>query len=196
MSRVSKMSGRILLHMCCGPCAVYPISILREKGFDVMGVFFNPNIQPLKEYQRRADSAVKAAENLGIRIVALHREYNPQKFLRRMVFREEQRCVLCYQLRLERTRNMAMKGGFDFFTSTLLFSKRQKHGVIKSVGESLAGSKCDFLYEDFRTGWDQGRQMAMDMDLYRQNYCGCIYSEFERFKNELQEGDNQAQIRG
>ncbi|MFP4107472.1 MAG: epoxyqueuosine reductase QueH [Desulfonatronovibrio sp.] len=188
------MSARILLHMCCGPCAVYPISILREKGFEVMGLFFNPNIHPLKEYQRRADSAIKAGENLGIRVVALHREYNPEKFLRSMVFREEQRCVLCYQMRLERTRNMALKGGFDFFTSTLLFSKRQKHAAIKSTGESLDGSKCGFLYEDFRAGWALGRQMAMDMALYRQNYCGCIYSEFERFKNELQNDDNQGQV--
>lgn len=150
-----------------------------------MGFYFNPNIHPLKEYLRRADSVNKAAEVLGIRVIRGDREYDPEKFLRQMVFREEQRCSLCYQFRLERTRNMALKGGFAFFTTTLLFSKRQKHDLVKSAGESLGTKKSAFLYEDFRQGWHEGRETADEMGLYRQNYCGCIYSEFERFRSEL-----------
>ena len=187
---INSMSGKVLLHICCGPCAVYPLKVLKEKGYEVMGLYYNPNIHPLKEYLRRAGSAEKAARSLGIRIIRLDKEYDPQKFLRMMIFREEQRCFLCYQYRLERTRNMALKGGFDYFTSTLLFSKRQKHDLIRSVGESLGKEKCAFLYEDFRQGWREGRKTADDMELYKQDYCGCIYSEFERFRNELF-GDNQ-----
>ena len=153
-------------------------------------MYCNPNIHPLKEYLRRADSAEKAAKSLGIRIIRTDKEYDPQTFLRRMVFREEQRCLLCYQFRLERTRNMALKGGFDYFTSTLLFSKRQKHNLIRSVGESLGKEKCAFLYHDFRQGWREGRETADEMGLYKQVYCGCIYSEFERFGKELA-GNNQ-----
>jgi epoxyqueuosine reductase len=179
------MSGKILVHICCGPCAVYPLKTLKERGYEVMGFYYNPNIHPLKEYLRRADSVNKAAEILGIRVISGHRDYNPEKFLRQMVFREEQRCSLCYQSRLERTRNMALKGGFDFFSSTLLFSKRQKHALVKSVGESLSRKKSAFFYEDFRQGWGKGSEMALEMGLYQQNYCGCIYSEFERFRREL-----------
>lgn len=179
------MSGRVLIHICCGPCAVYPLKVLREKGYEVMGLFCNPNIHPLQEYLRRARSAGRAAEAMETGLIRLDREYDPVKFLRSAVFREEQRCRLCYQVRLERTRNMALKGGFDFFTTTLLFSKRQKHELIKSTGQALETGKTAFLYEDFRTGWREGRETALELDLYRQNYCGCIYSEFERFQGEL-----------
>ena len=181
----NSMSGKILVHICCGPCSVYTLKTLKERGYEVMGYYYNPNIHPLKEYLRRADSMNRAAEILGIRVISGHREYSPEKFLRQMVFREEQRCTLCYQSRLERTRNMALKGGFDFFTSTLLFSKRQKHELVKSVGQSLSRKKSAFFYEDFRQGWGKGRAMAREMGLYEQNYCGCVYSEFERFRREL-----------
>jgi epoxyqueuosine reductase len=181
----SDMPGKVLIHICCGPCAVYPLKVLKQKGYEVMGLYYNPNIHPLKEYLRRAKSADRAAEALGVRLIRLDREYDPVKHLRGVVFREEQRCCLCYQFRLERTRNMAVKGGFDFFTSTLLFSKKQKHDLIKSVGESLGAGKSAFLYEDFRSGWQEGREAAQELGLYRQDYCGCIYSEFERFQGEL-----------
>ncbi len=183
----NNMSGKVLIHACCGPCAIYPFNVLKKKGHEVMCFFYNPNIHPLREYLQRAESLERTAEAFGIRAIRMDREYDPAIFLRLTVFREEQRCFLCYQLRLERTRNMALKGGFDFFTTTLLFSKRQQHGLIRSVGESLSRQKSAFLYEDFRPGWREGREKAHEMGLYRQDYCGCIYSEFERFKRGLTE---------
>lgn len=179
------MPAKVLVHICCGPCAVYPVKVLRERGHEVMGLFFNPNIHPLKEYLHRLDSARRAAQVLGVRIIGSDRDYDPQMFLRLTAFREEHRCFLCHQLRLERTRTMARQAGFDFFTTTLLYSRRQKHDMIRSVGESLTGKKTAFLYHDFRQGWVQGREEAAEMGLYRQSYCGCIYSEFERFRGEL-----------
>jgi epoxyqueuosine reductase len=179
------MPGRVLIHICCGPCAVYPLKVLRDKGYEVMGLFYNPNIHPLQEYLQRAESADRAAQALGTRLIRMDREYDPVKYLRSVVFREEQRCRLCYQTRLERTRNIALKGGFDFFSTTLLFSKRQKHELIKSTGQALGTDRTAFLYQDFRAGWREGRETAQGMDLYRQNYCGCIYSEFERFQGKL-----------
>lgn len=150
-----------------------------------MGLYYNPNIHPLREYLRRKEAALQVAENLGIKLITQDSEYHPQTFIRLTAFREEQRCFLCYQLRLERTRSIAFKGGFDYFTTTLLFSKRQKHELIRSAGSSLGGGKTAFLYEDFRTRWNLGKAAAESMGIYRQNYCGCIYSEFDRFKKEL-----------
>lgn len=181
------MASRVLLHICCGPCALYPLGLLKDQGYEVMGYFYNPNIHPLQEYLKRVQAVKQVADKMGIRVIFNHKEYNPEKFLRRVVFREEQRCMLCYQSRLERTRNIALKGGFDFFSTTLLFSKRQKHALIKTTGESLSTGKAGFLYEDFRQGWSQGRDSAREMGIYTQNYCGCIYSEFERFQKELEQ---------
>lgn len=179
------MSSRVLLHICCGPCALSPLGLLKDKGYEVMGYFYNPNIHPLQEYLKRVQAVEQVADKMEIRVIFNHKEYHPEIFLRRVVFREEQRCMLCYQSRLERTRNIALKGGFDFFSTTLLFSKRQKHDLIKTTGESLSTKKTAFLYEDFRQGWNQGRDSAREMEIYTQNYCGCIYSEFERFHKEL-----------
>ncbi|MFW6005147.1 MAG: epoxyqueuosine reductase QueH, partial [Desulfonatronovibrionaceae bacterium] len=140
---------------------------------------------PLQEYLRRAEGMEAVAAKAGIRMIRKDSEYDPKGYLRQVVFREEQRCFLCYQLRLERTANIALKGGFDFFSSTLLFSKRQNHEMIKSTGVSLGAGKCPFYYHDFRVGWESGHNQAREMGIYRQNYCGCIYSEFERFQKKL-----------
>ena len=186
---VIEMTSKILMHICCGPCAVYPVTVLQERGYEVTGLFYNPNIHPLTEYLARAQSAQNAADMLGIRMIRLDSEYDPAQYLRSIVFREEQKCYLCCQDRLERTRNIAVRGKFGHFTSSLLFSKRQKHEQIQSAAQSLSKKNCLFLYEDFRQGWKQGRAMADEMGLYRQNYCGCIYSEYERFRAELGRSD-------
>ncbi len=157
-----------------------------------MGLFFNPNIHPLREYLKRRQAVAEAARALEIEVVYLDREYDLTTHMRRMVFREDQRCFLCYHLRLERTRNIALNGRFNYFTSTLLYSKRQKHQLISKAGESLSLEKCSFMYEDFRQGWNQGQEKAEAMGVYRQDYCGCIYSEFERNRADLERLIKQA----
>ncbi len=178
---VDKDMSRILLHCCCGPCAIYPFEALRLKEWAVHGFFYNPNIQPYQELEKRLEAfrAIAGLENLEI---IVRPDYDLESFLRNTAFREHQRCIYCYATRLEATARLAKKSRFDAFTTTLLYSKQQKHDLIRSIA-SEASRKYDvpFYYEDFRAGWKQGQERAKAAGIYRQQYCGCIYSEKERF---------------
>ena len=172
---------KILLHICCAPCAIYPLMMLRENGHNVMGLFYNPNIQPYLEYKKRLDTVNEYAEDVGLEVIS-HDEYPMEDFLRSVVFREEDRCRYCYYSRLRYSAHIARRGQFDGFTTTLLYSKFQDHEMIRSIGESLAKKyRVKFLYHDFREGWKKGIKISNDLGMYRQQYCGCIYSEKERF---------------
>ena len=172
---------RILLHICCASCAIFPVSVLREEGFAAHGFFFNPNIQPYTEFQKRLETldGWARAEDLPLIVRA---EYDPQSFFRQAAFREAQRCIHCYSQRLNAAASLARRSRFDAFTSTLLCSRRQKHDLVVSLAEEAARRyKIPFLYRDFRVGWKQGQERAKSLGLYRQQYCGCIYSEHERY---------------
>ena len=109
-------------------------------------------------------------------------EYRLEEFLQNVVFRETERCRYCYYSRLKSAIQVAKKGKFDFFSTTLLYSKFQKHESIKEIAEGLAKDYgVSFYYHDFRKGWGEGIRMSKDFGLYRQQYCGCIYSEKERY---------------
>lgn len=173
--------NKILLHMCCGPCTVYPLEQLQGEGREVMGYFGNPNIHPYTEYKERRQSAGQLADLKGIDVI-WEPEYQAELYFREVSFRESRRCYYCYGLRLEAAARVAKKGKFDAFTSTLLVSSYQKHDLIKELGESMAlRYGVPFLYRDFRPGFNEGRQKAREMGLYMQKYCGCLYSEAERF---------------
>lgn len=172
---------KLLLHMCCGPCATHPVASLREAGHEVHGFFYNPNIHPLAEFRLRLESLRKllAAERID---ATVHEEYDIEEYFRRVSFRESNRCAACYHLRLEKAARDAADRGFDAFTTTLLVSPYQKHDLIREIGQSVGQERgVEFYYEDFRPGWPQTRQMSVRLELYRQKYCGCIYSERERF---------------
>lgn len=172
---------RLLLHLCCAPCTIYPLMMLRGEGHDVRGLFYNPNIHPYLEYQKRSETLKEyaAAEELE---VIWAEEYGMENFLRSVVFREKDRCRYCYYDRLAYTARVAAKRGFDGFTTTLLYSRFQSHDMIKSIGESLAGRfGTYFHYRNFRTGWAEGVRISRERGIYRQPYCGCIYSEKDRF---------------
>lgn len=154
---------------------------LRQEGKDVCGHFFNPNIHPYSEYTRRLDALDAYAGQQGLRVM---REdgYPLAEFFRQVAFREEDRCRHCYLLRLTRTAQLAKSGGFDAFTTTLLCSRFQKHDLIRSMAETAAGMHgIPFLYRDFREGWSEGVRMSKELGMYRQRYCGCVYSEKDRF---------------
>ncbi|GAB4338478.1 MAG: epoxyqueuosine reductase QueH [Candidatus Abyssubacteria bacterium] len=171
---------KTLLHICCGPCATYPVASLREAGHEVHGFFYNPNIHPLAEFKLRLDSLRKLldAERLG---ATVHEDYDIEEYFRRVAFRESNRCAVCYHLRLEKAAREAADRRFDAFTTTLLVSPYQKHDLIREIGHTVGLERgVEFYYEDFRPGWPQTRQMANRLELYRQKYCGCIYSERER----------------
>jgi hypothetical protein len=149
-------------------------------GHDIHGFFYNPNIHPLAEHNLRLDSVKKFLETTGIP-ATIHDEYDVEEYFRRVVYRENNRCSACYHLRLEKAARAAAGYGFDAFTTSLLVSPHQKHDLIREIGQSV-GIECgiEFYYEDFRRGWSQTREMSREMGLYRQKYCGCIYSEKER----------------
>ena len=177
------MTQKVLLHICCGGCGIYPIEALREEGFEVFGFFYNPNIQPYQEFLKRRDAVKEMGEKLGVRIL-FKDEYPLNEWLRMVAFREEMRCELCYHLRLKETARYARRGKFDYFSSSLFYSKQQKHNLAVGIAESLAKEQgVKFLYRDFRSGWKRGVERSLELGIYRQNYCGCIYSEYERFKS-------------
>lgn len=172
---------RLLIHICCGPCAAYPVPCLQEKGFELMGYFYNPNIHPYQEYQKREEGAAELARARNLEMIWSD-GYDLEKYLRQVCFREEQRCRFCYYLRLQKTAQVARRGGFDGFTTTLLVSPRQKHDLIKEIGEQAAAeSGVPFYYEDFRPGYREATELSREMNLYRQSYCGCIFSERDRY---------------
>ena len=179
---------RLLLHICCGPCAITVTQGLLRQGFDVTGLYYNPNIHPLTEYLKRREALVEASARLGVKVIYKDGDYNPSVYLQRTAFREPNRCFHCYHLRLKRAHSIAKRGGFDCFSTTLLYSKMQKHEQIRDLGRDLAaGSKTAFHYQDFRDTWKDGILLSKEWGLYRQQYCGCIYSEYERYKNRLEE---------
>lgn len=173
---------RVLLHVCCGPCAIIPASKLLDEGAVLTGLFYNPNIHPTGEYLRRRDTALQVADRLGFPLLLLDEETDPSVYFRRVAGNERNRCFHCYHIRLERTESLARSQGFDSFTSTLLYSRFQKYEMILSLGRVLARDNGPrFLDRDFRPGWSEGIRLSKDWGLYRQNYCGCLFSEWERF---------------
>lgn len=173
---------KILLHICCAPCATYPVEELRRKGYQVQGLWYNPNIHPYQEYCRRRDSLKDYAARANVSII-YEDEYGLKEFIRRVGTGEGDRCPACYHLRLQGAAKIAKQGEFDSFTTTLLVSPHQKHDLIRNIGEQTGReAEVEFYYEDFRPGSKEGIRLAKEMGLYRQQYCGCIYSEYERFK--------------
>jgi predicted adenine nucleotide alpha hydrolase (AANH) superfamily ATPase len=173
---------KILLHICCAPCAIYPVQVLTGGGHYVHGFFYNPNIQPYQEFAKRAAALEEYAALQNLPVI-WDRTYDLEGFLRQVVFREAERCRFCYHLRLLAAARAARGGKFDAFTSTLLYSKYQKHDWIREIGEQVARETgLPFYYEDFRQGWQTGQARSKELDLYRQQYCGCIYSERERYE--------------
>ena len=179
------MSMKLLLHVCCGPCTIYPLKYLRREGFEPTGHFYNPNIHPYKEFSKRLATLEAYAKQSRLPLI-VEKKYGLTEFIRNVVFKEKDRCSYCYSSRLEETARLAKERGFEIFSTTLLYSRYQNHQVIQSLGESLAKKySLGFLYHDFREGWQAGIEASKDQNMYRQPYCGCIYSEQERYDKSL-----------
>lgn len=172
---------RILLHACCAPCLVVPLDDLRQGGHDVTVYFFNPNIHPYSEYLRRLDALTTYSQDQGIRLVHESEHDAMEDWFRQVVFREQHRCVVCFHHRMTRTAMTAETKGFEAFSTTLLYSRFQKHDLLKSTSESISEKVgIPFFYRDWRSGWTEGVKRYRKLALYRQKYCGCLYSEKER----------------
>jgi predicted adenine nucleotide alpha hydrolase (AANH) superfamily ATPase len=180
------LSKRILVHTCCGPCATYPTVRLREEGFAPTAFWYNPNIHPFSEHERRWSALAQFGAAVGLEVIA-GPDYDVIAFLRAVAGQEafRERCRICYRLRLERTAIAAQAGGYDAFTTTLLISPYQDEEALHEIGTELgAAAGVPFYYERFRQGWAVRGRMAREYGLYLQKYCGCIYSEWERATNQ------------
>ncbi len=179
---------KLLLHICCGPCVLYPLEVLRAEGVEPVGYFFNPNIHPLREMERRVEALETVSEELGFHLIWDPEIYGLTHWLKLLKgrYQQSERCPECYRMRLEATARTAVANGFPCFSTTLLYSRYQRHELICQMGEEIAVKHgLSFYYHDFRQGWEQGIQAAKELDIYRQPYCGCIFSEAERYGGRL-----------
>jgi len=151
---------------------------------EVMGFFYRHNIHPFTECQKRQETLKEYAKEIDLKVI-WQKGYELERFLRAVAFREDDRCRYCYFERLNATALVAKKGKFKGFSTTLLYSRFQNHELIRQTGEAVAKKHgVSFIYHDFREGWKQGIETSKDLGMYRQQYCGCIYSEKDRYYRE------------
>ena len=178
--------SKVLMHTCCAPCSVYCIDSLRGEGIEPTIFWYNPNIHPYIEYKTRRDCLKQYAKDVNAAAIFVE-EYGLDEFCKNVVSDLSHRCVnYCYRKRLTETVRYAAKHGFEAFTTTLLVSPYQKHDELKEVCEDLARlSGVKFLYRDFRVVFREGQEKARALGLYMQKYCGCIFSEEERYQKQI-----------
>lgn len=168
---------KLLLHTCCGPCFFGVWEDLKNQNFEVTNFFYNPNIYPDVEYQKRFENFKKAIT--GKTNSFIQEIYVPQEYKKAILgFKEKPgRCLRCYFLRLSKTAEVAKQNNFDFFSTTLLVSPYQNREAIIRIGQNLSRKlKIGFLDFDWRTFFRTGQKLAKEKNLYRQKYCGCYYS--------------------
>ncbi len=185
--------GKILIHVCCAPCLAYLHSYFHEK-YEIVCYFYNPNISPFQEFQKRKDALKIFCEKNHINII-FEENYDFENWLDflseiksfpELKQDKKNRCEKCYEIRLLKTIEKAKQLNIKIFTTSLLYSIYQDNEGIKKLGEKLAeNSTLDFYYKDFRENWKEGCEIYKNTGLYRQNYCGCIFSEHERFGKKL-----------
>lgn len=171
----------VLLHICCAPCATFTVRWLRSLAAQVTGHWFNPNIHPFSEHQRRRETLERYAQEIALPVI-WEEGYEAPAFFRAVVGHEafRERCALCYRLRLERTARVAAERGFAFFSTTLLISPYQDQRALRQIGEELSARYgIKFYGENLRRGFAEHHRLAEEAGLYRQRYCGCLYSEWE-----------------
>jgi predicted adenine nucleotide alpha hydrolase (AANH) superfamily ATPase len=173
----------VLVHVCCAHCAAYTVAYWRQQGYDVSALWYNPNIHPYTEHQHRLESMKSLAQEISLPLLVAE-GYDMIAYFRQVVGHEAERCRYCYELRLSQTMATARQHGFSAFTSTLLISPQQKHDIIRETGDRIAREQgIEFLYADLRKRYSDSRHLTKPLNLYRQQYCGCLYSEWERYAN-------------
>ena len=172
---------KTLLHICCAPCANRPIDILRADGLEVVGLWYNPNIHPFTEYRSRRDTVRGYLDEIGVKLIECN-DYALRPFVRAVADDIAHRCVKCYEMRLRQTAKTAAEQGFDAFTSSLFISPYQNHELMRQVAEQAAADfGVRFFYQDFRPMFREGQEFARAHGFYMQKYCGCVFSEEERY---------------
>ena len=197
-----KGGGRLLLHSCCAPCSSYVLEYLKEY-FAITVFYYNPNISRSGEYRKRVEEqkrliALYNQQKAGFPIRILEGDYEPEVFFREAAGLEKEpeggkRCRKCFRLRLEKTAKEAQKGGYDYFGTTLTISPLKNAVLLNEIGESLAlRYQVNWLFSDFKkkNGYKRSVELSKEYDLYRQDYCGCIYSETARLKHTVKKDLN------
>ena len=169
------------MHTCCAPCSVSCIQLLRSQGIEPVAYWFNPNIHPYTEYKARRDTLMAYAPTINMALI-VQEDYGLRDFCRAVADDIDHRCGKCYAMRMEQTARFAAENGFDSFTTTLLVSPYQQHEAIAETAERMAQRYgVRFLYRDFRPGFRDGQAQARELGFYMQKYCGCVFSEEERY---------------
>ena len=172
---------KLLLHACCGPCACYPTKILRSQDVDFTLLYYNPNIHPYKEFKHRLAALRELAEKQDYRLI-IDKTYPLEECVKGMLEEPVVRCAFCYRMRLRYTAKFAADHAFTAFSTTLLYSPYQKHEMIVQAAEAAAEEfGVDFYYQDWRPHYQEGVDISLALGLYRQPYCGCVFSERDRY---------------
>jgi predicted adenine nucleotide alpha hydrolase (AANH) superfamily ATPase len=183
----------LLLHSCCAPCSSYVIEYL-SRYFKITVFYYNPNISPDNEYRYRADEQKRLIESMPLEnpVKFLEGEYNPNDFFEASKGLENEpeggaRCAKCFNMRLSKTAEIAQQGNYDYFTTTLTISPLKNAQIINNIGKELSNKyKVPYLLSDFKkkNGYKRSIVLSKEYNLYRQNYCGCVFSK----NNELETG--------
>ena len=172
----------LLLHICCAPCSITCIEDLRGEGIEPTGFWYNPNIHPYTEYRMRKNTLVEYARSIGLKL-EMEDEYGLREFVKNVSPEFDHRCLYCYHVRMEETARYAAEHGFDTFTSTLFVSPYQNHELLRRAAEEAAQRHgVQFRYWDFSVRFREGQAKARELELYMQKFCGCIFSEEERYR--------------
>jgi hypothetical protein len=192
---------KLLIHSCCAPCSSYVLEYL-TKYFEITVFYYNPNIYPEEEYHRRAEEQQRLIREIpkGYPITFRQGTFEPKDYYETVKGLEGepeggQRCFRCYRFRLEEAARMAKEGGYDYFTTTLSISPHKNAEKLNEIGRELAAEYgVNFLPSDFKkkNGYRRSIELSREYNLYRQDYCGCVYSMREREQMKAASRDNES----
>ena len=192
LEEISKLdkTKKILLHSCCAPCSSYVITFL-SNYFDITILYYNPNIAPKEEYEKRKQEQIRLIKTLNTKnkLDFLDCDYDNNIYNEKIIGYETckeggSRCNICFNLRLEKTAILAKKHNYDYFCSTLTVSPHKNSKLINEIGNTISKKyNIKWLYSDFKKneGFKQSIELSKKYELYRQDYCGCIYSKNKNF---------------
>lgn len=179
---MEQKKNKIVLHACCGICSGYPVSSLIDAGYQVVVYFYNPNIYPAEEYQKRLDAERTLCAHFGCELVEA--EYNPEEFYKvanglELEPERGKRCDKCFELRLKKTAEFTKSRGIKTFTTSIVISPHKNFQKLSEIGQQIAQENdLEFLAIDLKKkdGFLKTNKISKELGLYRQNYCGCKFS--------------------
>ena len=190
----------VMLHSCCAPCSSYVLEYL-TKYFDITLFYYNPNISPESEYRHRVEEQKRLIGEMCPQVKFCEGDYEPEKFYEMAKGLENEpergeRCLKCYRMRLLKTAQAAEKLGVDYFTTTLTISPQKDSAVLNLIGEQVGKETgIPYLFSDFKKkgGYKRSIELSKEYGLYRQNYCGCVFSKSSQASQAAQASQLKAQ---